>query len=201
MRIMNTDLIDSFVTGFNDAYLSSEVTLSPIVSETYVVTETKPALSKGPSIVTTSTYPAYYTQDLILVEEPYTGVTNYDYYTHDGLNEYAYMQINDAMRKAFLHDYLHEEYSEIIDRLKVVKGKVKVAGAKENVKKDTKETLKKKVKFIEKEILTKAKNMKILYSITKKNSHISFSDLPSNPDLVANTQAKYIKRKIREMRK
>lgn len=200
--------------------LSSEIELSPF-SDTIIVTEgngnddivivtessSGPIMSNGSSIVKTkkpnTLYYADNLNDLVIVTEKKKKnnyFMDYDLYV-DGLNEYAHIQISKAMKKAFLHDYLHEDYPEILDKLKVVNGKVKVASARDKVKKDTKETLKKKVKFIGSEILTNPKNMKLLRAITKKNKHIRFSDLPANRDLVASTQAKYVKRRIKEMRK
>lgn len=214
------EFLDFGSIGNNNMFLSSEIELSPfspMTTDTYVVSETKPIMSKGgPSIVTTYDVPSvnyygnvpnvnYYTkdlQDIIVVSETKGNKKFYGYDLYvDGLSEYAHIEINKAMRKAFLHDYLHEEYDDILNKLKVVKGKVRVAGAKEKVAKDTKETLKKKVKFIGSDILTNSKNMKVLISIVKKNKHILFADLINNPDLVANTQAKYIKKRIKEMRK
>ena len=45
------------------------------------------------------------------------------------------------------------------------------------------------------------KNMKLLKKIIEKNYNLRFYDLPHNLDLVTNTQANYVKQKIRDMRK
>lgn len=123
------------------------------------------------------------------------------YDTGVGSNPLAQHETNQYLKYRFLDDDLVGEYKEILSMLKVEGNNVKVLGEKESDTTTDSSAIKKKIDFIGHEILTSGKNMKILKAIVKKNTHLQFYDLPHNPSLVSSTQAKYIKNKLREMRK
>lgn len=165
---------------------TSSISLSPVV-----------LLDSNVPIIVDSNYVNYYTN------YPYYTVPNttgsiYYYDTGAGSSGLAKHETNEYLRYKFLDNALVKEYKDILNMLKVVDGVVKPS--KDGADGSDQKNVEKKVDFIGNEILTRSKNLKILEKIIQKNYHIRFFDLVHNQDLVFSTQAKYIKKKIREMR-
>ena len=121
-----------------------------------------------------------------------------------GENPLAQHETNTDLRYKFLDKWLYEDFPDIVKMLKVVNGQVDVLSendAKDNdISNDDEDTLMKKSDFIGHEILTISKNLKILTKLVQKNN-IKFYDLPYNEHFVKKEQGKYVKGKLKEMRK
>lgn len=134
----------------------------------------------------------------------YSGPT-YAYPYDSGIGEsfLAISEVNEDLRYRFLDDWLPNRYPELLQMLKIENGVVKIASEaeseKNDVSKDTKDMIEKKIDFIGNEILTLSKNKKILNAMVLKNG-MKWYDLPHNRHHVRKEQAKYVKRKLREMR-
>lgn len=168
----------------------------PIIESTTVITPIEPL------------YPYVNVKDTYVTAVPTVSTmlnpfsSNYYYYDSGiGSSPLAQGETNEYLRYKFLDSELIKEHKDILGMLKVVDGVVKPASEKESGDAGSPKDVEKKVDFIGNEILTRSKNLKILKKIVEKNYNIRFYDLPHNIDLVSNTQAKYIKQKIREMRK
>lgn len=177
---------------FVNPYVSTVSTItpsivSPIMAPLSPIISTRPYLSVYPSIVV----------------NPYNRGSFY-YDSGVGDNPHTQHEINKELRYKFLDKYLHEDYSDILRMLKVSNGEVKVLSSaeaeKNDISKDTDSILEDKIDFIGNKILTFSKNKKILHSITNKNAGIKYYDLPHNTYYVKKEQAKYVKRKLKEMR-
>lgn len=189
---------------------TSSISLSPVIVDTVVpiietTTVTSPVVSTVATVQPLSPVVAV-EETLVFPNTASTFIapssTAFLYYdTGVGSNPLAQHETNQYLRYKFLDDDLVGEYKEILSMLKVDGGMVKVLSEKESDNTTDSSLLKKKVDFIGSEILTSGKNMKILKAIVNKNAHIHFYDLPHNPALVSSTQAKYVKSKLREMRK
>lgn len=135
------------------------------------------------------------------------------YYTHNNLyyydsgigeNPLVQHETNEDLRYKFLDKWLHEEYSDILRRLKVDGKHVKVLSlekAKTNdISKDSESDYEAKADFIGYEILTLSKNKKILDTLVRK-TNIKYYDLPHNNYHVRKAQAKYVRTKLDELSK
>lgn len=135
----------------------------------------------------------------------YPSNTLFYYDSGIGDNPVTQHEINEDLRYKFLDKWLHEDYPEILRMLKVEGSHVKVlssANAESNdISKDSESIHDQKVDFIGYEILTLSKNKKILDSLVTKNSHLKYYDLPYNEHFVKKEQAKYVKRKLEEMKR
>ena len=120
-----------------------------------------------------------------------------------GENPLAQYQTNTDLRYHFLDSWLHEDYPEILRMLKVENGRVRILSETEasnnDISKDTESDYEKKVDFISNEILTLSKNKKILNELVRKNN-LKWYDLPYNHHFVKKAQARYVKKKLSEMR-
>jgi hypothetical protein len=205
-----------YMPSSSNVTLSSSIlydTNSPIIVEETILTPTvQPNQSLYPviNVIDTNLYPKVTT-----VVNPFTSPftnpftnpynnqipSNYLYYdTGVGDTPLARHETNEYLRYKFLDNALIEDYPEILDMLKISDGVVKPASKSDSSKSDSENDVKKKIDFIGTEILTKSKNMKILKQIIKKNYNLRLYNLADNLDLVSSTQAKYVKKKIREMR-
>lgn len=171
-------------------------TISPIIEYTSVLSPIIPIEPLFPVVTTVDTT---FVPAVTTVISPYSGTFYYD--SGIGTNPLSQHEINDYLRKKFLDHALVDEHEEILSMLKVNNGVVSVDKDNGKDSKDSEDTIKKKINFISSEILTFMKNMKVLKAIIEKNYHLKFYDLPHNQDLVFNTQAKYVKKKLREMKK
>jgi len=162
--------------------------VSPIIAPLSPIITTRPYLSVYPSVVT----------------NPFPYNTAFYYDSGVGDNPFTQHEINRELRYKFLDKYLHEDYPDILRMLKVSNGVVKVLSSSEaeknDISKDTESILEDKVDYIGSKILTSSKNKKILNSITNKNAGIKYYDLPHNAYYVKKEQAKYVKKKLKEMR-
>ena len=191
---------------------SSSINLSPVID---VIDVSSPIIGTtttllNPSVTTVSKvnvleplYPVVTVTESTLVPTMTTLIgPSATYYYDTGVADSPIVQheTNEYLRLLFLDKELVNERQDILKMLKVENGTVKPTGEKESGTVGSTAEVEKKVDFIGNEILTKGKNMKILRKIIEKNYHIRIYDLPHNIDLVHNTQAKYVKQKIRELR-
>lgn len=179
----------------------SILTALPVLSNvttSLVDSITTPILTPAPILSTpyVGVYPS-------VITYPYN--TNIAYYDSGiGDNPYAQYEINKELRYKFLDKYLHEDYPDILRMLKSTNGNITILSTSEteknDISKDTDDILEDKIDFIGSKILTYAKNQKILNTIVNKNAGIKFYDLPHNTYYVKKEQAKYVKKKLRQMR-
>jgi hypothetical protein len=176
---------------FYNSVLTTSSVLTPGV--TTVVSPLSPIVTTNPYL---SIYPS------VAINPYHTGSYYYD--SGIGDNPHAQHLINKELRYKFLDKYLHEDYPDILRMLKSTNGVVKVLSSSEteknDISNDTDSILEDKIDFIGNTILTYSKNKKILHSITNKNAGIKYYDLPHNTYYVKKEQAKYVKRKLKEMR-
>lgn len=153
-----------------------------------------------------------YTPVLSVVKQPYkqvlTNASDYYYYYNQfdtGIDSNPLLQnkTNKELRYLFLDKWLYDDYREILKMLKVVDGSVKVlssSDAKNNdISGDTTDDMEKKSDFIGFNILTLAKNKKLLDSFVFKTG-IRWMDLGDNHRYVKREQAKYVKKKLEQMK-
>jgi len=153
-----------------------------------------------------------YTPVLPVIKQPYRHVLTsasdqYYYYTQfdTGVDSNPILQnkANKELRYLFLDKWLYDDYRELLRMLKVVDGSVKVlssAEAKNNdISNDTMDENEKKSDFIGFNILTLAKNKKLLDSFVFKTG-IRWMDLGDNHRYVKREQAKYVKKKLEQMK-
>mgnify|MGYP006084817411 CR=1 FL=1 len=187
--ILNTTSVLTPSVVVNSVMTPYFTPLSPYFTPLSPIITTRPYLSVYPSVVT----------------NPYPYNNSFYYDSGVGENPHTQHEINNDIRYKFLDKYLHEDYPEILRMLKVSNGTVHVLSSSEaeknDISKDTDSILEDKVDFIGSDILTYYKNQKILYSIVHKYSGIKFYDLPHNTYYVKKEQAKYVKKKLKEMRK
>lgn len=135
-----------------------------------------------------------------------TVLPNTAFYYNSGIgdNPIAQHEINIDLRYKFLDKWLNEDYQDILRMLKVSGSNVKVLSSSgiegNDISKDDEATIDAKSDFIGYKILTISKNKKILDSLVAKNN-IMYYDLPHNEHFVKKEQAKYIRRKLKELQK
>jgi hypothetical protein len=131
-----------------------------------------------------------------------TGAYYYD--SGIGENPLAIHEVNEDLRKKFLGKWLYEDYPEILRMLKVESGVVRILSKteaeKNDISKDSEDTLDTKIDFIAHTILTLSKNRKILNAFVIKNN-LKWYDLPHNERYVRKAQFKYVMRKLEEQQK
>lgn len=159
-----------------------------------------------------TTYPPVYRNPLVIprvvtglgVTSVYTPTSAYYYDSGIGENPLAKYETNEDLRFKFLDKWLFEDYPDILRMLKVNGSNVtvlsKTEAEKNDISKDSESDLEKKSDFIGYEILTLGKNEKILNTICAKNN-LKYYDLPHNEYFVRKAQAKYILKKLEEMKK
>lgn len=131
---------------------------------------------------------------------------NVTYYYDSGIGESSLAQheTNVDLRYNFLDKWIYRDFPEILRRLKVVDDRVVVLSedeaSKNDISKDSEGVLAKKSDFIGYEILTLSKNRKILDKILYETG-LRYFDLPHYESIVKRAQAKYVKRKLSEMKK
>jgi hypothetical protein len=173
---------------------------TPSNSSTYIIEDVvRPIITRRPIL---TTYPSTVTNFGISTMFQPNSAFYYD--SGVGENPLARHETNVELRHAFLDKWLYEDYPDILRLLKVDNGVIKVLSSAEavhnNISNDTEEDLMKKSDFIGQEILTRTKNMKILNTLVEKNN-MKWYDLPHNKHYVRKAQAKYVKRKLEEMKK
>lgn len=130
--------------------------------------------------------------------------TAFRYDSGIGENLLARSETNTELRYNFLDSWLYKDYPDILRMMKIVNGNVQVLSADKisgnDISKDSEEDLEKKSDFIADNILTKRKNMKILDALVAKYG-LKYYDLPYNKHYVKREQAKYVKRKLKDMAK
>lgn len=172
--------------------------LSPLINVRPTLTiKTKP-LFGGPTIRIVSPLRTNFNYDALLTRD---GAYIYD--SGIGRNPLVQDEINNDMRYKFLDKFLYEDYEDIVKRLKVSDGKVRVVSKSESqtndISKDTISDLEKKSDFIGDEILTISKVAKIMRKILQKTTNLRYYDLPHNEYYVMKAFAKYIRSKLDEM--
>jgi hypothetical protein len=185
---------------------TTSISLSPFVDS---VTYYTPIISKTgyatPYVTLDPLYPHVSTVSTVSANLPYAGYPSYPsypypYYMAD-TSELGKHDINEYLRYKFLDSALVKEHKDILQMLTVKDGMVKPLPEGSTDSGDSNKDVEKKVDFIGNEILTRSKNLKILEKIVEKNFNLKFFNLPQNEDSVFGTQAKYVKQKIRELRK
>lgn len=183
---------------------SDSITLTPTFlysANDPIIQIATPQKSKKNVVTIEPLYPYSYIPSNDIVSLYPSSQLTYYYDTGIGTNPLAQHEVNEYLRYKFLDHELIHDYKDILKMLKVEDKRVTVMTGKGEGEIGTESEVEKKIDFIGNEILTRSKNMKILQQITTKNYHIHFYDLPHNPDLVFSTQAKYVKQKIRDLRK
>lgn len=157
-------------------------------------------------VYNTSGYNIGYTSN-IGYPSVYNTNLNGTYYYDSGIgeNSLARHETNVDLRYKFLDKWLYnDDNQDILKMLKIDGKSVKVLSKSEteknDISKDTESDIEQKSDFIGSEILTLAKNNKILEALCKKNS-LKYYDLPHNQKYVQRAQAKYVKHKLTEMQK
>lgn len=170
----------------NTSHVIIEDTVTPIIPyRTNQITYPKTITNWGTSVIVQPTSAYYYDSGI-------------------GENTLAQHDTNVDLRYKFLDKWLYEDYPDILRMLKIIDGSVKVLSEEEtktnDISKDTVEDLDKKSRFIGTNILSLAKNKKILNKIVLK-TNMKWYDLPYNEHFVRKHQARYVRKKLEEMRK
>lgn len=191
LPITSTPVSPLFTTPLTPIYLSDEIAktsvpLSPIFIDKPIITSTK------------TIYPSSIIMPRSIISLTANDEMNENYFVQKQMTEYLHFRILDK----WLYD---EDMCYLLKYLKVENGKVSVVKSASDVKdnklcEETKESVTKKIDYIENHILTKEKMKHILTKVLYKTGIRWYNlALPSSEKVIVRATEKYLRKKFKKI--